>query len=206
MKLPSVPAAQDLERFGQRHRKAIVLAGVALLAGTGITAVAVAPMVPDAALLPQRLVLETIEPTGLQSQLDALAAQDLSLTRSDITRSTDTVEALLARLGVRDSSAAQFLRTDFHGRQVVTGRGGKLVQVNTLADGSLQDLVLRYPSDQSELSKTHFNRVTVVRGPDGRWISRLLSVPYESHTRLASGTIRSSLFGATDEAGVPDAV
>ncbi len=183
-----------------------MLAVVALLAGTGITAVAVAPMVPDAALLPQRLVLETIEPTGLQSQLDALAAQDLSLTRSDITRGTDTVDALLARLGVRDPMAAQFLRTDFHGRQVVTGRGGKLVQVNTLADGSLQDLVLRYPSDQSELIKTHFNRVTVVRGPDGRWISRLQSVPYESHTRLASGTIRSSLFGATDEAGVPDAV
>jgi len=204
--LPTVPAAQDLERFGRSHRTSIVMAVVALLAGTGITAVAVAPLTPDAARLPQRLVVETVVPTGLQSQLDALAAQDLQLTRSDITRGTDTVDALLTRLGVRDPSAAQFLRTDFHGRQVVTGRGGKLVQANTTADGSLQDLVLRYPSDQSELSKSHFNRVTVVRGPDGRWMSNLRSVPYESQTRLASGTIRSSLFGATDEAGVPDSV
>ena len=84
--LPPVPAAQDVERFGRRHRKAIVWAIVSLLAGTGITAVAVAPLVPDAAQLPQRVLTEVVVPTGLQSQLDALAAQELTLTRSDITR------------------------------------------------------------------------------------------------------------------------
>ena len=71
-----------------------------LLTGTGITAVAGAPMVPDAAQLPQRLIVETVTPSGLQSQLELLAAQELTLTRSDITRSTDSVDALLSRLGV----------------------------------------------------------------------------------------------------------
>jgi len=75
---------------------------VSLLAGTGITAVAVAPLVPDAAQLPRRVLIEVVVPTGLQSQLDALAAQELTLTRSDITRATDTADTLLARLGVRD--------------------------------------------------------------------------------------------------------
>ena len=37
-------------------------------------------------------------------------------------------------------------------------------------------------------------------------MSSLRTVPYGSTTRLASGTIRNSLFGATDEAGLPDSV
>jgi murein DD-endopeptidase MepM/ murein hydrolase activator NlpD len=204
--LPPVPAAQDIEHFGRRHRQAIVWALVALLAGTGITAVAVAPLVPDAAQLPQRVLTEVVVPSGLQSQLDALAAQELTLTRSDITRSTDTVDALLTRLGVRDASAALFLRTDYQARQLLAGRGGKMVQVSTGADGSLQELVGRFPSDAGDTARSHFSRLTVLRGPDGRWMSSLRAVPYGSTTRLASGTIRNSLFGATDEAGLPDNV
>ena len=204
--LPSLPASQDIQRFGRSHRLAIVASLVALLAGTGITAVAVAPLVPDAALLPQRLVVVTVTPTGLQDQLEALATQELTLTRSDVTRSTDTVDALLARLGVRDPAAASFLRGDAIARQVLTGRGGKLVQANTQSDGSLQDLVVRYPSELSELAKSHFNRLTVLRSSDGRWQTSLRTAPYGSTSRLASGTIRSSLFAATDEAGLPDAL
>lgn len=206
MTLPSLPASQDIESFGRSHRLAIVLSLVALLAGTGITAVAVAPLVPDAALLPQRLVIETVSSSGLQDQLDALAAQELSLTRSEVTRSTDTIDSLLARLGVRDPAAASFLRSDAIARQVLSGRGGKLVQANTLSDGTLQDLVVRYPSELSELAKTHFNRLSVARGTDGRWQTNLRTAPYGSTSRLASGTIRSSLFAATDEAGLPDSL
>jgi murein DD-endopeptidase MepM/ murein hydrolase activator NlpD len=195
-----------VERFGRRHRKAIVWAMVTLLAGTGITAVAVAPLVPDAAQLPQRMLTEVVVPTGLQSQLDALATQELTLTRSDITRATDTADTLLARLGVRDPLAAQFLRSDYQARQLLAGRGGKMVQVSTSADGSLQELVGRFPGDAGEASRSHFSRLSVLRGTDGRWMSSLRAVPYGSTTRLASGTIRNSLFGATDEAGLPDSV
>ena len=206
MTLPSVPAAQDLEQFGRRNRFAIVVALTALLAGTGITAIAVAPLVNEPTLLPQRLITQTVQPTGLQSQLDALAAQELTLSRSDITRSTDTVESLLTRLGVRDATAAAFMRSDYLSRQLLSGRGGKLVTVNTSADGSLQDLVARFPNESAELAKTHFNRMSLARGSDGRWQSSLRAAPYGSTTRLASGTIRSSLFAATDEADLPDSV
>ena len=202
----SIPAAPNLEQFGRRNRTAIVVAIVAALAGTGITAIAVAPLVNDPALLPQRLVTQTVQPTGLQSQLDALAAQELTLSRSEITRSTDTVESLLTRLGVRDATASTFMRSDYLSRQLLSGRGGKLVTVNTGADGSLQDLVARFPNENADLTKTHFNRLSLLRGGDGRWQSNLRAVPYGSTTRLASGTIRSSLFAATDEAGLPDAV
>ncbi len=196
---------RGLLRFATEHRFGLVASAIALLAGFGITAVAVAPLVPDPALLPQRTVVETVVPEGMSEQLLALANQELQLTRSDITRGTDTAESLLARLGVRDPVASSFIRTDATARQLVTGRGGKMVQAFTDELGNLQTLVARYPAERHELARTHFTRMTLSR-VGGRWLARLESAAYTSQTRLASGTIRSSLFGATDESGIPDSV
>jgi murein DD-endopeptidase MepM/ murein hydrolase activator NlpD len=198
-------ALQGLLQAVQRHHLGIVATAVALMAGFGITAVAVAPMVPDAANLPQRLVVENVVPEGMPGQLAALAALDLTLTRSDISRSTDTAETLLARLGVRDPAAAVFIRTDATARLLLAGRGGKMVQAHTDASGNLQELVARFPSDRAELAKTHFTRLNLSHA-DGRWFARLQTVAYTTQTRLASGSIRSTLFGATDESGIPDSV
>ena len=196
---------QRLQEFAARRRLAIVTTAIALLAGFGITAVAVAPLVADPALPTQRLVAEAVEPAGMAAQLEALASQGLTLRRSDITRGTDTVEGLLARLGVRDPLAATFLRSDSTARLLLGRRGGKMVQAETDADGALLQLVARYPAERSELATSHFTRLTVSR-VDGRWLAQLQTVPYSAQTRLASGTIRSTLFSATDEAGIPDAV
>jgi murein DD-endopeptidase MepM/ murein hydrolase activator NlpD len=198
-------ALHGLLDFGSRHRLGIVASAVALMTGFALTAVAVAPMAPDAAKLPQRLVTEAVVPAGLDAQLEALAAQELKLTRSDITRGTDTPEALLARLGVRDPAAARFLRSDSTARQLLAGRGGKMVQARTAADGRLEELVARYPAERTELAKTHFTRLTLAAA-DGRWQAQVQTAAYAAQTRLASGTIRNTLFAATDEAGLPDAV
>jgi murein DD-endopeptidase MepM/ murein hydrolase activator NlpD len=205
LKQQTEQAFQGLIRFSQQHRKGLVASLVLGLAGFGITAVAVAPLMPDAALLPQRLVSEAVVPEGMNAQLLALANQDFTLDRSDITRSTDTAEGLLARLGVRDVAAAQFIRSDASARLMLAGRGGKMVQARTDADGSLQELVVRFPAERSEQAKTHFTRLTLSR-VDGRWLSRLETAAYGTQLRLASGSIRSSLFAATDESGLPDAV
>ena len=124
-----------------RHRLGIVATAVALMAGFGITAVAVAPLAPDPARLPQRVLSEVVEPAGLAEQLVALASHDMTLTRSDITRGTDTASGLLARLGVRDQEALAFLRSDSTARLLLGGRGGKMVQVETDASGALLQLV-----------------------------------------------------------------
>ncbi len=198
-------ALQGLQNFSRRHRKGLVAGAVSLLAGSALTAIAVAPLAPDAALLPQRLVSEAVLPEGLDSQLVALAAQDLSLIRSDVTRSTDTAQGLLARLGVSDPSAVAFIRSDATARLLLAGRGGKMVQAQTDAEGGLKELVARFPGDRPELAKTQFTRLTLSR-IDGHWLARLQNVPYEARQRLASGTIRSTLFAATDESGMPDSV
>ena len=179
---------------------------VALLAGSGIAALAVAPYAPDAALLPQRLVSEELKPGDMQGQLDALAAQEFTLHRNDLTRATDTAETLLKRLGVHDAAAAIYLRSDPQARQMLSGRAGKMVQARVRSDGSLLELVARFPTDQSELAKTYFTRLRMTRGDDGSWRTESNLAAYATQMRLGSGTIRNSLFGATDEAGIPDAV
>ena len=202
---PFTHAWQGITGFARRHRLGIVSGAAFLLAGFGITAVAVAPLMPDPALLPQRVLSEVVQPEGLDAQIEALAAHELTLSRSDVTRSTETANSLLARLGVRDPSAAAFLRSDSTARLVLGSRGGKMVQVETDAGGSLLQLVARFPAERPELANSHFTRLTVDR-VDDQWRALLQTVPYEAQTRLASGSIHSTLFSATDDSGIPDAV
>jgi murein DD-endopeptidase MepM/ murein hydrolase activator NlpD len=198
-------APQQLQALAKRYRFGIVTSAVVLMTGFGITAVAVAPFVPDASKLPQRLVSEPVLTEDINPQLKALAAQELTLLRSDVTRSSDSAETLLARLGVRDAQAAAFLRSDKLARVALTGRGGKMVQAHASEDGALLSLTVRLPADSSEQAKTHFRRIDISR-VDGGLQAREQTLPYGKQTRMASGTIRSTLFAATDEAGLPDAV
>jgi murein DD-endopeptidase MepM/ murein hydrolase activator NlpD len=188
-----------------RHRGKLVAAIVLALGGFGISAVAIAPLTPDASRIPQRLVTEQVRTEPLAPQIAALTNHDFTLTRSDISRGTDSAESLLARLGVVDRSAADFLRKDSTARALLAGRGGKMVRAEVAADGTLLSLVARSPSADGAQALTHFSRLTLRRS-DGRWQAALQSVPYGHQVRLASGTIRSTLFAATDESGIPDAI
>jgi murein DD-endopeptidase MepM/ murein hydrolase activator NlpD len=166
----------------------------------------VAPLAPDAAALPQRLITETVETVAIVPQLEALADHGLELNRSDSTRAGDTPDALLKRLGVADTYAAAFLRSDPLARRLLEGRGGRQVQARAREDGTLIELTGRYPAQRSEQLSTHFTRLTVARDAQGKFISREETAELASQVRLASGTIRSSLFAASDEARIPDAI
>ena len=200
---------QSLSRTLNEHRRTATAAVVAALAGFAVTAVAIAPLAPDASRLPQRLIAETLVVDGLPEQAEALASHELSLVRNDITRPGDTADVLLARLGVSDAAAARFLRSDRTARVLFTGRTGKRVQAVLDEQGALVELVARFPSDSPALARTHFTRLTAsplaVQGGT-EWLARLETVAFGIQSRLASGTIRSSLFAASDEAGVPDGV
>jgi murein DD-endopeptidase MepM/ murein hydrolase activator NlpD len=199
------PLLGRLQEWVRQHRTGLVAFAMTGLLGTTITAVAIAPLAPDAAMLPQRVVVQALEPSGLDAQIEALSNLDLLLVRNETTRATDTAETLLARLGVTDAPAASFLRHDPTARTLLQGRGGRMVQAQTDAHGRLLELVARYPAASSELSRTHFSRLTL-RQVDGQWQSSLETAPLMATARLASGTITSSLFAATDAAGLPDAV
>ena len=196
---------QRASAFHRRHAVAVNGSIVAALIGFSALAFGVAPLAPDAADLPQRVVIEDIQPEGIAEQLDALASLDFELIRADLTRSSDTAEGLLARLGVVDDAAAAFLRSDPVARRVLQGRPGKMVQVQTSDGGRLSQLVARYPAERTEQSQTHFTRLTMERAEQG-WRVGVESAPLDTQVRLGSGTILSSLFAAADEARIPDTI
>ena len=177
---------------------------MALLSGFGITAFGIAPLAPDAANLPQRLIIEPVAADGLAAQVEALSGQTLSLWRGDISRGNDTPESLLRRLGVNDVAAAAFMRIDNTARKIFSGRG-KMLQARTAQDGSLLELVARYPAESAELAKTHFTRLTLARVGQ-KLTARIETAPLAAQVRMGSGNIRTSLFAATDEARLPDGV
>jgi murein DD-endopeptidase MepM/ murein hydrolase activator NlpD len=129
----------------------------------------------------------------------------LSLYRSDVTRNSDTADLLLRRLGVRDAKAEAFLRIDPVARKVLEGRSGKMVRARANEAGELQELVVRYAAPAGEQATTHFSRLSIARVA-GKLMSTVELAPLGSEQRLGSGTIRSSLFAATDEARLPDAL
>ena len=207
-------AASALQNAAQRHpRRVLALVGSVLL-GTGATAFAVATFVPDPSSVPVRQIVENVEPLsrtnpGRAPAIQSLLAADkpmavippFVLYRSDTTRGNDTADSLLRRLGVLDSSAAQFIKSDALARQALLSRPGRGLTAEVDANNALIKLTARFTTDES----ASFQRLVIERN-NGTLVSRMETAPLVANTRLASGTIKSSLFAATDESRIPDAV
>jgi murein DD-endopeptidase MepM/ murein hydrolase activator NlpD len=198
--------AAAAQGFIARHHRALVGAAAVLLAGVGVAAFAVAPMAPDAASLPRRVITETVSAEPAEPQLEALAAHRVDLSFTDTTRAGDSVPTVLRRLGVSDVAAIALLRNEPAVLRLFDGRGGRSVQVRARADGSLQELIGRSPAQSAEQLATHFTRLVVSRNADGKLALKEETAALQSQVKLASGTIKSSLFAASDEARVPDAI
>ncbi len=185
----------------RRHPKRVTGSLAVLLLGTAVTAFGVAPLAPDAADLPVREVFEAVQALPTQSQVDLLSDFRFKLFRTESTRSSDTFDALLKRLNIDDAAAAAFLRQDANARLVLAGRPGKNVTVEATDSQQLLKLSVRWATDDEAL----FKRLVVERTPSGL-ASRVETAPYVATSRLASGSIQTSLFAATDEARIPDPV
>jgi murein DD-endopeptidase MepM/ murein hydrolase activator NlpD len=185
----------------QRHPRRVLALVASVLLGTGATAFAVATLVPDASSVPVRQVIEAVKPAIPPSLDGGAPAPEIVLYRSDTTRNNDTAETLLRRLGVSDAAAAQFIRNDALARQALLSRAGRSVSVQVSGEQALTRLSARWTVDDSAT----YQRMVIER-QNGLLTSRMETLPLQATTRLASGTIRSSLFAATDDANIPDAV
>ena len=206
---PLAALAAAIQAFLQRHPRRLMGGLGALLLGTGVTAFGIAPMAPDAADLPVREVVEALpvpapQPLAAIEGGSPLLADPLAwvLYRSDTTRADDTPQTLLQRLGTVDTEAQAFLARDPLARQLLSSRQARLVHVESSPTQQLQRLTARWLVPGQDRA---FQRLVVERTPQG-FSSRIESGELQSSPRLASGVIRSSLFAATDEAGIPDAV
>ncbi len=114
--------------------------------------------------------------------------------RNEHVQRGDTVAELLRRLNVDDAVAVEFLRRDNTASSFRQLGPGKEVQAETATDGSL--LALRYPGNESE-------QVIISRNGDG-FQTEIMPAQVEQRSFVRTGEIKSSLFAATDEAGLPD--
>jgi hypothetical protein len=192
-----------LKQSVQKHPKRITAAVASVLLTGGGGAFAVASLAPDPADLPVTTVTHAVESLAGDEPLSALVDMPgYSLYRSDTTRSADTAESLLQRLGIADPAASAFLRGDGLVRQNLLGRAGRSVSAETSDDHRLLRLSARWAPDDSG----YFKRLVVERKEGGGFASRIETAPLTVGSRLAGGVIRTSLFAATDASNIPDGV
>lgn len=108
----------------------------------------------------------------------------------------DTVGGLLSRLKVNDAEALKFLRTDAVGKEIFQLKPGRTVQAVVTEEGEL--LSLRYYNKQDS--------ALVVERDGGKFVASDQPLAETPRMVFKTGVIRNSLFGATDDAGVPDSV
>jgi murein DD-endopeptidase MepM/ murein hydrolase activator NlpD len=186
-----------VQQYPQRITAAIA---ALLVGGTGAT-FAVANFAPDASDLPVRTVVEAVQSDLLAGRTDDVLDLSMRLYRTDTTRSSDTAETLLKRLGVVDPKAAAFLRADAQVQSALLGRAGR----NVTAEVNGQQGLLKLSARWSPADDGTFNRLTMEKTVSG-FRSKVETLPLVANTRLASGAINSSLFAATDDARIPDSI
>jgi murein DD-endopeptidase MepM/ murein hydrolase activator NlpD len=131
--------------------------------------------------------------------LPALAATDDSnatFERESLIQSGDTLASALSRLKIDDLEIQRLLTTDTVRQMASSIRPGKRIQATTTQDGQL--LAIRFErGDAPTLTISH---------QDGHYVAEESGALLETRVVMRSGRILSSLYGATDSAGIPDKI
>ena len=106
----------------------------------------------------------------------------------------DTMSALLDRLNVNDEDISGFLQSAKDSKSLRQLIPGRIVRAQTDSEGNL--LALQYISSSESMLKVEKQAEGFKASDD--------AVPLESRLMMKSAEIKSSLFGATDAANIPD--
>lgn len=118
-----------------------------------------------------------------------------TFTREERIQRGDSVASVLARLQIDDPEALQLLRSNKQAKALSQLVPGKTVRATTTADGRLVNL--RYLNGGSLFAVDRNGANYTIKEEPARLEQRVLMI---------SARIRNSLFGATDAAGLSDAV
>lgn len=184
--------AQNHWRQAQRSRRRWPLL-VAVLPFFGV--VAAFGIAPDT--VPEPIDLRhVVEEISLPTAPVQSAGEAARFWREERIQRGDTVASILARLKVNDPEAVAYLLQAKDVRSLYQLVPGRSIRAVTTEDGSLESLTYL---------NTDGRRLKVVREANG--FSSTEEVPQtEQWVMQGSGEIETSLFAATDAAGVPDAV
>ena len=115
--------------------------------------------------------------------------------RNERVQRGDTVDELLRRLSIEDTSASDYLRKSAEAASFRKLPAGTEIQAETTATGGL--IALRYlDSDSAQI---------LIDKQNGEFHSKTLPALLETRLFVRTGEIKTNLYAATDEAGLPDA-
>ncbi len=168
----------------------------ALVGGATILVLAASAVVAFATIAPQPEVEALLQRTASIEAMPIHAGQVLPAPsfyiREERFQRGETLPGLLSRLGVGDADGARLARL----RALQQLRPGVLLRAEVSPDGAPR--TLRFLTSRDAMMQI------VADGDAYRAVE--YPAPLESRISMKSGVIRSSLFAATDLAGIPDAV
>ena len=154
-----------------------------------VTAFGIVPQNEITATPPKVVVEEITLP-----QVALATSSTATFWRNERVQRGDTVAELLRRLNVEDAAANEYLRNDQAAESLRQLSAGKAVQAETSMDGEL--LALRYLNNSGSQ--------IVIEKSTGDFKASVLPPQLEQRIFMRTGEIKSTLFAATDEAGLPE--
>lgn len=196
------PSYRNTLRANRRHhflRNSLVLLALGLFAGAAALAVVKPPEAPIVYQARQTLAL----PDPFPQALGDFSTPFISETQI---RRGDTLAALLQRLRVQEPGLQQFLVQDKSARSIYKLYPGRTIQAAMDSEGKL--VWLRYNHTPGAQNNGKYESRWLEVAPDGKggFAATEESRPADTLVRIAESEITSSLFGATDEADIPDAI
>ncbi len=174
----------------KRNLRRLILISSVPLFGV-VAAFGIAPDAPQKDVPVQEIILD-LPILNIPQTNDA----DIILWQQERIQKNDSVASLLSRLKINKEDKSKFLHD---ARNIKTMRRlvpGKIIHAQTTASGKL--LALRYfPGGKKHLS---------IKKTNGTFKEDKSPLNIETHIKMKSGVINSSLFAATDGANVPDSV
>lgn len=198
--IPPSSSFSTTSRFNHLRSARLVLATVLL--GGGVTAFGIAPFAPDIEDQPKTRITESLQlPLLTPADTSNLQEGQQAFVHEARVAKGDSLPTLTARLGVSDVEALGFIRNDAAAKKLLAVKAGKTVTAATDEDGELQWLRALLSPDEASARMLHIDRL-----PDGTLKAQEMIQPYEKRVVMNSGVIQSSLFGATDAAGIPEGI
>lgn len=184
--------------MGVRKLKLRWLLGISSLPLLGIAAAfGIAPQTLPTYVPTAEVVEDIVLPTAPVSQLDAAADAQATLLQVDQVRRDDTLSAVLDRMNIHNQEAVTFLRTAREAQALATQlRPGRTLLSRTTESGELLELQFQIDTN---------NTLVVKKSADG-YVAKEMPLALENRVMVKSAEIKSSLFAATDDAGIPDQI
>lgn len=123
-------------------------------------------------------------------------SRNATFARETVTQSGDTLSSALSRMNIDDLEIQRLLSTDAVHQLSANVGPGKLIQVTTAQDGQLMTIQFQR-NNASDL---------IVRRQGDAFIAEEGDQATEMRVVMRSGRVLSSLYGATDSAGIPDKI